>query len=110
MPHQHIEELTDFEKTELENPDSFVDYVKIMFLTDLGEGHMESFDQGENFDLNSQLHFETHSLDFPFIAFISASAKPDVACSMTSGVPDDIPFLRRFPDEHIDFRGPPFHV
>ena len=110
IPHQHIEELSEFEKKELENPDSFIDYVKIMFLTDLGEGHMESFDQVENYDFNSEYQDYSMPMEFPqtflFYSINPATIEPLNSCTYL----DDIPILRRCPDEHIDFRGPPIQV
>jgi hypothetical protein len=78
-----------------------------MFLSDLGEGHMETFDQSRDMDLNVNFHF-----DFtPNIAFISKkhffqdSDNNSFACTLNYD--DQIPIIRRFFLANIDFRGPP---
>jgi len=54
--------MADFDKsTAFEEADGILDYVKLMFLTDLGDGHMESFDQGEQFDFDSEFQLVSHT-------------------------------------------------
>ena len=110
IPHRHFDELSNTEKQELENPDSFLDYVKIMFLTDLGEGHMETFDQGEKYDFDTEAQIDHVQKDFPRLDFIHFSDKPLIELETASSYLDDVPILRRLPDAHIDFRGPPSQV
>ena len=108
IPHQHSNELSDYDHSKAyTEADGLIDYVKLLFITDLGEGHMETFDQGNEFDLN---------VDF-LVGFCSEiSLMPITASFLTlknnrqlceSNSIDDVAIVSQYFLSHIDFRGPP---
>ena len=108
IPHQHSNELIDYDQSEaFAEADGLIDYVKLLFLTDLGEGHMENFEQGENYDLVYEFQVESH---FTIIYFCSEFSSPnhiDNNLVNTSIYENDVPITKQYFLSHIDFRGPP---
>lgn len=108
IPHQHANDVEDIDQSQsFEEADSFLDYVKLLFLTDLGEGHMETFDQGEQFDFASEFQMATSPEVYPFACLATLD---DLSCTEYHDLNkyrDDIPIIRQYFLSHIDFRGPP---
>jgi len=91
----------------LSNADGLLDYIQVLFLTDLGEGHMESFDQGEQFDFDTSINLESNVTAIPFIQYIPDSKPVIQQHHDQANYLDHVPILRRYVLSHIDFRGPP---
>jgi hypothetical protein len=108
IPHQHSSDLDNSATNEAyADADGLVDYIKLMFLTDLGEGHMETYDQGKGIDLNVDFHVE-FTPDFAILIdklTIKSLSNNNFASSINHTY--DIPILRRYFLSNIDFRGPP---
>ena len=81
-----------------------------MFLTDLGEGHMETFEQVEGLDFESNIQSDFVQFDFPGMFGFHLSINPTVEYHFNANYKVNKPFLRRYPDEYIDFRGPPIQT
>lgn len=111
IPHKHSNELGDYDQSAaFAEADGLIDYVKLLFLTDLGEGHMETFEQGENFDFDTEYQIESSPKIAHFFAEVSTSSHIDNSLIYQSNYTDDVPIVRRYFLEHIDFRGPPIQV
>ena len=108
IPHKHANELGNTTENEVySEADGIVDYIKLMFLTDLGEGHMEVFDQSRDVDLN---------VDFQFDFTPNVAVFTDKLCFNNldkdnfvyiTNYNDQPPIIRRYFLSNIDFRGPP---
>ncbi len=108
VPHQHIDDLGDFDQGEaFEKAGGLLDYVKLLFLTDLGEGHMESFDQGEQFDFASEFQVEFNPEITPFSITLSPTNFVSIPSQVQTNYTDGVPILRQYFLSHIEFRGPP---
>ena len=108
IPHKHTNELGDTTKDDIySEADGIVDYIKLMFLTDLGEGHMETFDQGKDIDLNVDFQFDIT----PNVAFIGPKIAFQVLdnnnFAYNANYNDGIPIISRYFLSNINFRGPP---
>ena len=108
IPHKHANELDNRAKNEAyAEADGIVDYIKLMFLTDLGEGHMETFDQGKEINLKVDFQFDfTPDIAVLINKLSFASISNDNYTNRTNFT-DNIPILRRDFLSCIDFRGPP---
>ncbi len=108
MPHTHSNELSDYDQSEaFEEADGLIDYVKLLFLTDLGEGHMESFEQGNSFDFDSEFQLETSPQTTVFSAVLPITNQVDSHLRYKVNYTDGVPIIRQYFLSHIDFRGPP---
>lgn len=53
LPHAHHDELSDDDHELVhQSADSILDYIKLIFHTDMGEGHLENFESGQGFDFD----------------------------------------------------------
>jgi hypothetical protein len=108
IPHKHLNDLDNGARSETyAEADGVVDYIKLMFLTDLGEGHMETFDQGKEINLNVDFQFD-FTPDIAVLAnklsFVSLS---NDNYTKRTNCTYNVPILRRDFLSNIDFRGPP---
>jgi hypothetical protein len=111
VPHNHIGDSFDqSSKTTFSEAESIIDYIKIAFLVDLGDGHLDSFEQGEKYDFNSEFQIETSSKTLPISYFIPESIISQNLILNNNQYTNCVPFLRQYFLSHIDFRGPPFNV
>lgn len=111
LPHEHHDELgTDEHTEEHAQADDLLDYLALVFHADLGDGHMESFDQ------QNEISFDiTFTVDlFPdlpppytyYPLLLSTSTLQKRFNSFDHG----IPILKKEVIAHLDFRGPPTFV
>ena len=108
IPHQHANEVGSFDESKaFINADGLLDFVQLFFLTDLGEGHMETFDQGEQFDFGSMFQIESSSVIIPFSSVVSSTNFVNVQLPSQRHYLDGVPILRHYFLSNIDFRGPP---
>jgi len=108
LPHQHHDDLNDSEHKEAHaEADDLIDYLKLVFHTDLGDGHMENFDQGKGYDLDLDTSFDSNpdiaavACVQPFLNNISNSIH------FQNTIPHDVPILRQYFLSNTNFRGPP---
>lgn len=111
IPHNHYEELTDNERTEIfADKGGFIDYMKLIFLTDLGEDHMETFDRDEQIDHTFKYQIEVNSDIIILAGVLSPTHLQEHKIRFQDNFKDDIPLISQYFLSHIDFRGPPDHV
>lgn len=108
IPHQHANELGSWDETKaIEDADGLIDYVRFLFLTDLGEGHMETFDQEKEFALEFKYPMNSVSS----VAMIPDQVSPlsfnKEESSYISNYEGRIPIIRQYLLSHVEFRGPP---
>ena len=107
LPHQHHDELeTDEQTEEHAQADGLIDYLQLIFHTDLGDGHMERFENGRGFDFDVEF---TVNL-FPELvahSYYPLFQKPAIHQSKVSFFTHDIPILKKDVIAHLNFRGPP---
>ncbi|MBT8232020.1 MAG: hypothetical protein HKN51_16750 [Saprospiraceae bacterium] len=107
LPHVH-ESDHDHYSHELEHtaPESFLDFLEEMFHMDMGEGHLENFEQGSqlDFDLVNILNEVSPDLNVEINSFRLNVEGQNI---QTTEYRDKVPILQRpFSTEHI-LRGPP---
>lgn len=108
IPHQHSNELSDYDQSKtFAEADGLIDYVKLLFLTDLGECHMETFDQGEQFDFASEFQVESIVNILPLPHDISSTQQIHNQLIRKINYRDQVPIVRHYFLSHINFRGPP---
>jgi hypothetical protein len=110
LPHQHFDELDSEEhKEEHAQADGLIDYLQLIFHTDLGDGHMESFEDGKGFDFDVDF---TINLIPVLVAhsYYPLLQNPSNHQSIVSYYDHDIPILKKDVIAHLDFRGPPSFV
>ncbi len=86
---------------------SVVDYIRIAFLIDLGEGHLDTFEQGANFDFNTEFQIESCSKPTPISNLIPESIISQSLNVDNNQYSNNVPIVRQYFLSHIDFRGPP---
>lgn len=108
LPHVHHEELSIAEHEEAHlSADSLLDYIELIFHTDIGDGHLEHFASGQGLDFE----LSPVALDIPFSAVpvqhVLLVSGEHLFISGTFYLKDDpfpdLPFLGAF-----SLRGPPF--
>lgn len=110
LPHQHHEEIGSTEHTEEHaEANDFLDYVFLMFHVDLGEGHMENFESGVEYDLSVEYNVNvfpdliTHQY-YPLLL-------PEVDDSQSSKIlVYEVPIVNRYVSNNLNLRGPPSFV
>ena len=108
IPHQHYAELDNKTKNEVyAEAEGIIDYIKLMFLSDLGEGHMETFDQGKGIDLNLDFQYELVPDISVLIDRVLLWNYDNDNFNIIQIYVDDVPITRQYFLSHIDFRGPP---
>jgi len=105
LPHEHHDELSSTNHDFLhESADSFLDYVKLIFHHDMGEGHLEHFDCGNN-DFNVEAPVITALFNIPEITIWSSLLLPDLDSKPFLTFDDPLPDIRY--QQHFSLRGPP---
>jgi hypothetical protein len=113
IPHKHYDELKDYEqKATLAEARGVIDFMQMVFLTDLGEGHMETFDQCDNIELKANFSTETDIDDqvttFAFV--LTSSDYQHYPLYFRPNYTEDVPIFKEYFLSHVDFRGPPISV
>ena len=107
MPHQHHDELgSDEHSEEHAQAEGVLDYLQLLFHTDLGDGHMENFENSKGFDLDVEFTFNVFS-DLITDSYYPLFLKPSVVQKRISNFDHGIPILKKDVIAHLDFRGPP---
>ena len=108
MPHEHHDELDRDEHTaEHAQAENLLDYLMLIFHADLGDGHMESFDQ------HNEVGFDVaFTVDlFPYLppphSYYPLLLKPSTGQKRISSFDHGIPILKKEVIANLDFRGPP---
>lgn len=107
MPHKHYDELDEYEKqATFSDAEHLIDYIELLFLTDLGEGHMECFEQSKDFDFDYNIQFESNPAPPPSIHMV-AFQNQKVSNTQEPYLIDNVPIIRRDYFRKNTFRGPP---
>jgi hypothetical protein len=109
LPHQHHSDLEQTEHSQTHRQaDGLMDFIKLIFHQDMGEGHMENFEQGQSLDISLSFTIDdSQNLD-QFKDYHSSILSIYFNESDRSYLYyDDIPILKRYVIEHLDLRGPP---
>ena len=111
IPHQHSNELSDYDQSKtFAEADGLIDYVKLLFLTDLGECHMETFAQGNNFDFDTEFQLEQSPDLTQFTTDFIVTNHLHNHLIYKLNYTDDVPIIREYFLSNINFRGPPISV
>lgn len=110
LPHQHHDELDIIEHSEERaQAEGMVDYLQLLFHTDLGDGHMENFESGRGFDFDTEYTVNLFP-DLVTYSYYPILQKPAIQQSGTCYYDHDVPIVKKDVIAHLDFRGPPFMV
>jgi len=112
LPHEHHSNLSDTAEHREEHgeADDFIDYLKLIFHTDLGIEHLESYNQVKGHDLAFDVSFEAVP-DLPPLAKVnvfSITGNKDI--HYPSLIAYHIPLLKQDFLTTTPFRGPPAMV
>ena len=108
LPHAHHDEMSHPEhSTSHQEADNLIDYLELIFHTDVGEGHLEHFETGQG-------------LDFNIVSNITTVAILDIVTEHLFSVSGELRFIASefyLKDDHLpdcnlhdsfSLRGPPF--
>jgi hypothetical protein len=110
LPHEHHDELGDDEHSEEHaQADDLIDYLQLIFHTDLGDGHMETFEseKGFDFDAISKVDLFPDQITYSYYPLL---LNPTIYRSRVSFYNYDVPIQKKDVILHLDLRGPPSFV
>lgn len=99
LPHEHHSELDEVEHVEQhETATGFLDFIKLAFHMDQGEGHLEKYQPSGASFLFTAILAEELTLEFQPVLFYQSD--------FTSSIEEEI-LQSRFLSSQLRFRGPP---